>query len=242
MHEVIDDEIRREPREVIPIAALVFEFAHLRLADETGPQRRIGKGARVDQLPNLPVLNALHHFPEALLVSSLKTNGHLQILALCFFGSRQHAPHTGSLHGDGLLEKDMFAQSHGFLEVRRAKGARRREDHHIGCGDRVPVGVEACELPVRRNIDLFGPLGLEALQSDRQLIGKKIGDRDELRAVARGEGLIRGSRAAATATDERELQWFGRRLAAADRRESERGGSRERGGCAGDERAAIEGG
>src|SRR5689334_18013045 len=102
----------------------------------------------------------------------------------------------------------MLALPHSLLEVHWTKGARRRADDDIGCGDGLFVGIEPGELPFLRDIHAILLLGLEAFQTDRKLVFKQVRDGDELQVAVRRQRLTRRTCAASTAADEGELEFI----------------------------------
>ena len=89
---------------------------------------------------------------RALRVPPHEADGHLEVLLLRRLGRLQQAAHAGRVDGERLLHEDVDALLHGVLEVQRAEGGVRGQQHHVAgpeAVDRLLVGVEAEEATAR---------------------------------------------------------------------------------------------
>ena len=87
----------------------------------------------------------------------MKPHGHLEVLLLRRLGRLQHAARAGRIDGERLLHEHVDALWHGVLEVQRAEGGVRGQEHHVAgpeAVDRLLVGVEAEEAALGRHVDL----------------------------------------------------------------------------------------
>ena len=214
--EVVDDEIGREPGEVVPIAALVLQFGELRFPDKARAQGCVGEGACVDDLAQLSRVDAFDHFLKAPFVAALEAHGDLEVLFAGRLCSGKNAAYTRGIDCDGFFEKGVFSKSHGFFEMGWAKGAGRCEDDDIcGC-DRLFVGIKPHELPFRRDVDTVAITGFECVETDGEFVGKQVCHCHEFDVWICRQRLVCGAGPATAAADKREFERFDKAFSKAD--------------------------
>ena len=94
---------------------------------------------------------------------ALKSDAHLQVLLLRFFGCGQHAPNPRRIGRHRLLHEHMFALPHCFFKMQWPKAGRGRQDCHIRQRDRLFIAVEIGELMVGRHVHFLGVFRLQAV-------------------------------------------------------------------------------
>ena len=95
----------------------------------------------------------------ASVVAAAEPAGDFEALLRGFLAGLEHAADARSVDGERLLHEHVAAFGHGIFHVDRPKGGRRGQEHDAAGADRIDrllVAIEAGELAVRRDIDLFG--------------------------------------------------------------------------------------
>jgi hypothetical protein len=110
--------------------------------------------------------------------------------------------------GDGLFHEDVFALANGFLKMNRTETRRRRQDHDVGEGDGVLVGVEADEFVFFGHVDFVGVLFFEVLKAAVEAVAEGVTHGDDFGFAVGGKGLIGGAGAAAAAADEGDFYFI----------------------------------
>ena len=160
------------------------------------PQRvDVADGAVVDSLDRPPGGPAE--------VPPHEAGGDLEVLLLRELRGGQQPAVGRGVDGERLLHEDVDALLDRVLEVQRAEGGRGGQHDHVAGAetvDRLPVGVEAQELPLGRHVqtvlELWQLLG-EVLEAALNLVSKEVGHGIELdRAAGRREGVGHGAGAA----------------------------------------------
>src|SRR5688572_11388411 len=112
---LFDIEVAGEPREVIPIAHVIFHVGPFRLA-WLYPDR----AAKVIRLkrPNMaerPFMDALNDFAMAIRIADSQAGDDGQIFLSCSFADREHFAHARGIYGHRLLGKNVLAGLDGSL-------------------------------------------------------------------------------------------------------------------------------
>jgi hypothetical protein len=144
----------------------------------------------------------------------------------------------------GLLGEDVLLRRNGGRDVHGAEARRGRQDHEVDVGQReqLLVAVEAAEDAVVGHIGALGVRFLERVAHALRLLEVDVAHRDELHVGIRGQRVVRGARAAASAADESDAHDGGRTASllrpageTERRHESGRKACRSDRGCGGEE-------
>ena len=106
---------------------------------------------RVD-VADCPVVDPLDHFLPGLGVAPHEADTHLEVLLLGHLGRLQQSATGGAVDGERLLHEDVHALLTAYSKCsgRKAAWVVKHDDvARTEAVDRLPVGVEAEELPLR---------------------------------------------------------------------------------------------
>ena len=154
------DEIAAEPREVVPVAHLVFQLSLARLTFVV--LARAGTHV-VDtngiDAAHRAVVDPLNRFFINRAVSAVQADADFQVLALRLFGRRQDRANACGVGGHRLFHECVLAGADGRLEVSGTKPGRRgqQDNVHVVQLHDLAVGIQTGKASFRRHVD-FGCL------------------------------------------------------------------------------------
>jgi len=134
----------------------------------------------------------------------------LEVLLLGPLARPDHPLQAARIGGERLLHEHVDASLDGVVEVDLAECRVRREQRHVaGAGaeaiDGLPVGVEAQELPLGRDIDLVGMPLAERLVRSAELVLEQVGHGIQLGLPAGDrQGVSHRAAPAVAAADDRQ--------------------------------------
>ena len=124
------------------------------------------------------------------------------------FGRLEHPADARRVDRERLLHEDVDALADGVLEMRRAEGGLRGQEHDVAgpeAVDRLAVGVEPDEAPLGRHVDLVLER-FEVLEARLDAVLEQVGHGVELDRAAGGrEGVGQRARAPRAGADNGQL-------------------------------------
>ena len=202
------DVITAQPGEVIPVVALVHEFAHALFAiaepDAAAvPINLAGNDVADDAL----LLDLLQRVDVAVLIAALEADDDLELLLIGHFGHFEHLAHAGAVHGDGLFHEHVFASVDGGFEMIRAEAGRRGEDDEVAGVDDLLVAFDAVVNAVI-HLHALGVFVADVGEGAFGFLFEGIAHGVEHEVgVRRGERLIRRARATAAGANEADFDF-----------------------------------
>jgi hypothetical protein len=163
---------------------------------------------RGDNLADEAFVDPLHRLFERLEVAAHQTTGDFEVFLARHLARLQHPPDAGRIDRKGFFHEHVDALLHRILEMNRAEGWRRGQQHHVTLVQRVDgvfKRIEADEAALWWHVDLASFSPAETLQAALHAMLKDVGQRPEHGWPRRGQGLEGGAGAAASTTDDRHL-------------------------------------
>src|SRR6516165_153991 len=160
--------------------------------------------ARGSDSADFAAVNAAHRFPVVVFVAPLGAGHHRQPPAIGFLEILQNHANAGTVHPNGLFGEHMLAGGNGGMDVSWAEPWRRRQSYQVAILDDPFIGVQADELPGRRDIDVLpdGVIVSQTIQAALQAIAEGIAHGGEADIGSAAEALRGGFGTAAAAADQ----------------------------------------
>ena len=202
MDVLLDDVIAAGPGKVEPVSHLPLHVGHLRGLTRHPQSPLIPVDLSADQFSDGTVVDLLHRFDIALLMTTLGSGDHRQPLALGDLGGSQYLADSRPIGGDRLLHEDMLTRSHSRLEVDRSESGRRRQDHHVDTGvEQLLVGIKADEAALLGNIEAI-PQPLEVVSTRVETVAEQIRHRGDLDSFGGVHAVVGGTGSSASTADQ----------------------------------------
>ena len=206
---LLNDLVAAKPVPVIPIPALPLEVAQLGevrilriilLAEPDAVTVPIAIAGH--ELADVAALNALHRLEVTRLVPALGAGDHGEFLCLRQTRALDDRANPHGIDRHRFLNEHVLPSGDRRRKMQRAETGRCRQDHHVDTGrEDFLVGIETRE-PLRlRDVQLL----LRRFDLPRE----QVAQGHDLDARRRIEAVLRGTGAAATATDDADADTIG---------------------------------